>query len=488
MIPQFHSQWAARSSVLDTLPRIATEAAHAIHARTRGTDPGLIRTQMLAFMAAAAAPLYRISMPGWTPIPLDFKAICVGRSGSGKSPVFRILIKPFQAFAEERTASFARECEEHAKSEAVRRVMYETLASELKKKRRVGEDTQDVASELKAHAVPSPPPRERCRLANFIHFEKLVALLDGSNEAVDLLLEEGDEFLSGLLLRRHAGTFNELYDGTGHLEGPQQRRKATRGTSASVSMLCLVRESALARYLPTEMDGKLVKSPLVDNGFFARGLVYFADNLPSWTNFYVPNDPDEAIRAFNQAMLEMLELHHAKLVAGDFTPSELQLAPDAVGFWNQIGDDLHFQRGGLGSPIDEFLGKMESLTAKIAATLHVYESASPFISFSALRRAWTIVTSHLGHYERAFAPPPPPSTTERDVRALAGLLRDLFYKDPESRTISATDCSIRLDISNRRALRAAYRLAEWGLVAVESGDTIYFEKIMSSTPFITRRF
>lgn len=488
MIPQFHHQWSARSELLDLLSPIAADAAYAIHAKTNGVDPGLIRAELLAFMAAAAAPLYRIKMPGWEPIPIDCKVICVGRSGTGKSPVYRLIIKPFQDFAGERTASYAREREEHAKSEALRKTMFDILQGELKQKRKRGEDTQAVAVEVEAHSVPSALPKERCRLASDIHFEKLVALLDGRNEAVDFLPGEGDDLLNSLLIRRHAGAFNELHDGTGHLEGPQQRRKATRGSDASVSMLFLLRESTLARYLPAEKDGKLVKSPLVDNGFFARGLVYFADQLPCPTGLYAPNDPDEAIKALNQRTLAMLELHHSKLVAGDTTRTELQLAPDAVEFWNQIGDDLRHQRNSFPSPIDEFLGKMQSLTAKVAATLHVYESDSWVISLSALKRAWAIVTSHLGHYERAFAPPPPPSTNERDVSALARLLRDLFYKDPDTRTVSVMDCSVRMDLSYRRVLKAAYRLEEWNQATVESGETINFSRIMNFTPFVTRRF
>ena len=131
---------------------------------------------------------------------------------------------------------------------------------------------------------------------------------------------------------------------------------------------------------------------------------------------------------------------------------------------------------------------MQSLTAKVAATLHVYESDSWVISLSALKRAWAIVTSHLGHYERAFAPPPPPSTNERDVSALARLLRDLFYKDPDTRTVSVMDCSVRMDLSYRRVLKAAYRLEEWNQATVESGETINFSRIMNFTPFVTRRF
>ncbi len=488
MIPQFHPQWSARSDFLDLLSPIAADAAYAIHAKTHGVDPGLIRAELLAVMAAAAAPLYRINMPDWEPIPMDCKVICVGRSGVGKSPVYRLIIKPFLDFAGERTAGYARECEEHAKSEALRKTMLDILQSELKQKRRRGEDTQAVAAEVKAHSVPSALPKERCRLASDIHFEKLVALLDGRNEAVDFLPGEGDEILNSLLIRRHAGAFNELHDGTGHLEGPQQRRKATRGNDASVSMLFLIRESSLARHLPTEKDGKPVKSCLVDNGFFARGLVYFADQLPCPTGLYAPNDPDEAIKVLNQRMLAMLELHHSKLVAGDATRTELQLALDAVDFWKQVGDELRHQRNSFPSPIDEFLGKMQSLTAKVAAILHVYESDSRVISLSALMRAWEIVASHLAHYERAFAPPPPPSTKDRDVSALARLLRDLFYKDPGAHTIAVTDCSVRLDISYRRALGAAYQLADWGQVTLESGESIDFSNIMNFTPFITRRF
>ena len=74
------------------------------------------------------------------------------------------------------------------------------------------------------------------------------------------------------------------------------------------------------------------------------------------------------------------------------------------------------------------------------------------------------------------------------MSTLARLLRDLFYKDTDTRTISVRDCSVRLDLSYRRVLNAAYRLEEWDRATVESGETINFSKIMNFTPFVTRRF
>ena len=66
-------------------------------------------------------------------------------------------------------------------------------------------------------STPLPPPKERSRLASDIHFEKLVALLHGDNEAVDFLLIAGDlydgdsrDFKTALFLVKQMGRVSAL--------------------------------------------------------------------------------------------------------------------------------------------------------------------------------------------------------------------------------------------------------------------------------------
>ena len=493
MIPYFSPHWSSRTDTFEVLPKVAAEAAYGIHAKTKGADPGLISAQILAFMAAAAAPLYRITAPSWHPIPLAIKVTCIGRSGVGKSPVFLELYRPFQEFASTRKAEFAREQTEYTNAETVRLVKVKTLQRELSRKIKSGEETHETEAKLKAVSAPSPPPRLRCRLANGIDYERLVYALDGDNEAVDFLFNEGDQALNSALIKRRAGIFNDLHDGVGHLESPQQRRRSARATNPNLSMLFLLRESALAPYKPTEKDGSLKKSQLVDMGFFARGLVYFSDQLPSASGLYAPSDPDGAIESFNRLVYEMLTLHHAKLVSGDATRIELCLAPDAIPFWNQISDEVRQYRNCANSWIDEFYGKVPSLVARVAALLHVFESDSPFVSLSALQRAWQIIGSHADHYQRAFAPPlpaPSPQQAERDVYALGNLLRERFQQAVDDNyEINVGTCEFRLNMSRRRVLRAAATLEDWGQVSISARrDKIDFHSLMKPVRNITQRW
>lgn len=492
MIPYFSPQRSTRTEIFDLLPPVAAEAAYAIHAKTGGVDEGLIRAQMIAVISAAITPLYRIKLPNWHPIPLDIPVTCVGRSGSGKSPVFIELHQPFKAFAGKRDAEFAIEVKEYEASKALRVLRLKELQKAIEKMG-PGDDRQEVERERNLLLTPLPRPKLRSRSVSGLEYEKLVHLLDGDNEAVDFLLSEGDQAIGSLLFRRHAGDFNDLHDGTARLETPQNRRKGALAKNANVARLILLRESALKRYLPVEKGGKIEKSTLVDVGFFARGFIYFADQLPRASGLRAPSDPDILIGAFNGKIYQMLESHHAKLVAGDTSRIELQLAPDAVDFWVRIGGEIRTQRSAFLNSIDEHLGKLHSLTGRLAALFHVIESESNLVTLSALQRAWHVATSLTPHYQRAFAPPsppPPPKQAERDMCALVNLFQGRSSHMQEgSYDIEVEECVVRLNISRRRVLHAASNLEDRGQASISPNrEEINFRNLMRPTSYITRRF
>lgn len=489
MIPYFSLQRSTKSELFDLLPPIAAEAAYAIHANTGGVDEGLIRAQMIAVMAAAIAPLYRIRMPSWKPIPLQVPVICVGRSGVSKTPVFLLLHSPFERFESKRDSDFENECKEHEVASALRALRVVELKRLILKKKKSGEDWKDAEEEHNSLLRALPQPKHRGRRANMVDYERLVHLLDGNNEAIDFLLNEGDQQIDSLLFRRHAGSFNDIYDGPTRLEPPQQRRKQVSAKNPNISFLFLLRESALGAFLPKERNGEPKKAKLVDLGFFARFLICIVDQLPRVSGLWAPEDPDAAIAAFNQRLYEMLELHHARLVVGDASRIELQLDPSAVGFWDHLCQGVRSQRARGTSPIDEHLGKLETLTARLAAIFHVLESDSNLVSLSALQRAWQVVSFHIQHYERAFAPPPPPKQAEQDMLAVVNLLREKLFgaKDGDCR-ISVKACAVRLGVSERRVLHVASILEDRGQVSfIANGQAIDFRNLMRFTSCISRR-
>ena len=169
------------------------------------------------------------------------------------------------------------------------------------------------------------------------------------------------------------------------------------------------------------------------------------------------------------------------------------MAPDAIAFWNRIGDEIRAERSQCVSPIDEHLGKVLSLTARLAAIIHALESDSYLVSLSALQRAWEIVKSHMVHYERAFAPPPPPpppKQAEMDTYALARLLRERHSRMPEGHyNIMVEECVERLNIPKRRVLHAARILEDHGQASISPNrEEIDFRSVMRATSYITHRF
>lgn len=494
MIQSFLSpQRSVRTDIFDLLPSIAAEAGYAIHKLTGGVDEGLIRAQLIAAMAAAVAPLYRLSLPGWHPIPLEVPVICIGRSGVSKTPVYRYISEAFLAFDSERQHDYKIEQEAYEAGEALRKIKQDELKGEIKRKKKHGEDWQYEQLELERTLIPIPRPKLRTRLCTALDFEKLVHLVGGDNEAVNLFFNEGDQPLNNVLFKRHAGVFNDLHDGTATLETPQQRRRVARAINPNVARLFLLRESSLEKFRPTERNGTLEKSALVDMGYFARFLVYFADELPRDSGLWAPTDPDAAIAAFNRRILDMLKAHHAKLVDGDTDRRLLQLAPEAIPFWREKDREIRTVRSHCTSRIDEHLGKLLSLAARLAAIFHVLESDSDLVSLHALQRAWQVVDFHVPHYARAFSPPPEPlplKQVEQDVYALADLFRARTWQVPgNNRVIDVNECVMRLNIPKRRVLHAASKLEDRGQVSVSSNrEQIDFRNIMRPTSCIRSRF
>lgn len=131
---------------------------------------------------------------------------------------------------------------------------------------------------------------------------------------------------------------------------------------------------------------------------------------------------------------------------------------------------------------------MLSLIARVAAVLHVWESNSPYVSHSALERAWQIMSWHADHYERVFAPEPPLPQQQADVISIIEHLRD-SYNWFSCREIPMDSIGLLLNMPNNRLRAALLRLEQRRLIKFvqDKACRIDCQALFSNPRHITQR-
>ncbi|MBN8211299.1 MAG: DUF3987 domain-containing protein [Xanthomonadales bacterium] len=447
---------------LDMLPSIAKDAAKAYCAKTNSADPIMVRTYLLSVMSSAAGPFYFIKPPGWNPHPINANTLCIVGTGNSKSPVHDRVIQPLMCHANE---SIVRFIQMEAKFRAQldqRKLQVEVLRAEVRRRKRKNEACGEVEAELAAlnHNTPKPP-KLRPRRAGNIDLEGMVRQLDGNNEAIDFLTDEGERFFSNPLMR-HPAELIDLIDGK-PLDFIREKKKPLFAINPSGTLGILLQRAVLNPYIPRFKGGEIIKHKTVELGLFARFLIYVAAPMPFGNGYLESDDDDENIAKFHKRLRAMYDKHRENLESGITERIELSFAPDAVGYWSELDRVVHDLKFGQFSHIEDFVSKMLNLTARVASLLHVFESDTHYVSLSALQRAWEIVGFHAGQYEQLFAPPPPMPVQEADVAAVANYLGNLSWP-VNLREVPVEPIGLWLNISDRRVRAALLRLENRGMI------------------------
>jgi hypothetical protein len=209
------------------LPPVAADAARAVCARVKEACPAMVRTHLLSVLSSAVAPLYVISPPNWTPIPIGVNTLCIADVGGSKSPVHECMIQPLKEHARD---SFVRhraaQIEVSAASDE-HNFHLKLLKAEIARRLRKQEPTQELLATLsELHRTAKVPPKHRPRLASNLDLESLLYQLDGEYEAIDFLTDEGEKLLSSSLMR-HVSDLVDLIDGSRWNSGGRKRSIST---------------------------------------------------------------------------------------------------------------------------------------------------------------------------------------------------------------------------------------------------------------------
>lgn len=469
------------------LPPVAAAAARAICAKATEACPAMVRTHLLSVLSSAVAPLYVMSPPNWTPIPIGVNTLCISNVGGSKSPIHERMIKPLKEYARDSFPRHEIARTEASAASAEQNFHIKLLKAEIARRLRKQEPAQEhLATLAELHRTAPAPPKHRPRLASNLDLESLLHQLDGEYEVIDLLTDEGDKLLSSSLMR-HVSDLVDLIDGK-PLEFRREKKKHLYASHPRGTFGLLAQSAAIAPYRPQCKRNEYNEHKAVKLGFFSRFLVCVAQPLPMGSQYAPASGDDEALSDLHEALRELYDLHRDNQEAGGIAPIELAFAPDALGYWDELCRITNNLKFGQLAHIADFVSKMLNLTARLAAVLHVWESQTHYVSISCLQRAWALVSWHATQYELVFVPPPPLPQQEADVAAVIEHLK-IFRFETDYKEVPTEPIGLLLGIPSNRLRAALLRMEQRDLIELCGGKTTLINcmKMFSRSRNITWR-
>ena len=484
--PLHHAQ--AREALFDELPEVAMECAYALHATT-DASASMIYTAILGAMTAAIGPVYVFKPPGRDPHPISSWTVVSANSGAGKTDLYKVLAKPFLDQAEKRRRWYATEVEEYEAARSARLLKIERINRVLRGKG----NKPSEAIELRQHLqnmrdYKFQPPREHPLIVDDFDHESFMALASGRSEAIAIFPNEGDRVFRSRWFTDKAETLNDMHDGVSPPVYRREKKPPLEAIDTHLSFNLYMRPAGLRRFARTHKNGETQKHWLEELGVFARFRMSHESAGPRNIWLYRPADPQVCMGRLQTWLDSWLDLHFEMKRKGDNSRAVLELAPDALGYWDGMVRWVKGARNNELAHIDAFAGKMLFHTGSLAAAIHLGASTSSLVTRDALERAWSFVMVFAENYAQTFAPAPPPSVLEKDARRIEDYLRsrrgEFDYQD-----LDLIHMGYMLDIPKHRVLAVAHHLTHYGYATFNNHESasIDVSPMMVTTRWITRR-
>jgi hypothetical protein len=301
------------------LPSLAEAAARAVCAKVQEACPTMVRTHLLSILSSAVAPLYTVTPPNWTPIPIGVSTLCVADVGGSKSPVHELLIRPLKDHAKESFARYeAATIEANAASDE-KKFQIKLLKAEIARCLRKKESAQEFLVTLaELNRTASVNPKHRPRLAGNLDLESLLHQLDGEYETIDFITDEGEKLLSSSLMR-HVSDLVDVIDGK-PLEFRREKKKHLYASHPRGTFGLLAQSAAIAPFRPQFKRHEYNEHKAVKLGLFSRFLVCVAQPLPMGNRYAPAGADDEALDDLYEALSERYDLHRDNQEVGGIPP------------------------------------------------------------------------------------------------------------------------------------------------------------------------
>lgn len=470
--PQVHPDF-------DVLPPIARRAAQALCQKLDNAPPLMVRTHLLSVLSSAVAPLYRVVPPDWNPMPISVNTLCVSDVGGAKSPIHDNLIKSLKDHDQQVEQEFPGKLAEAQCKEEQRKLNERVLTKEIMRTRGDRDLAKALHEELNlVRMAKEAMPKPHLRMVDDLDKESLVHLLEGKYEAADFITDEGGKLLRSSLMRNHHTDLVKLIDGACITHGREKKRRMSAWDPTCTFGL-MTQAHFLEPFRPFYKNNKYVSSPAVEQGFWARFLVYINSGIASYTASAHGSYDQTALDCLHDFLAMNYREHRTRQENGQ-APLLLTFDERATSLWKQLCEGIE-QAMANRPHLKGHIAKWMNLTARVASLFHVCESTSLAISADCLYRAWDVVMFHADHYERLFTATKPPTLIEEDVAAICNLISTLspFVRDK----VCTETIRIRLSITKRRLLDALFVIREQGFIEITDSKTAYINCTRFPVPY-----
>jgi len=407
----------------EELPPIAQRAFLEIK-RYIGAPDEVIFAWILAAMAAAVMRKACVKPPGRDEDVLSLFLITASPSGTGKTPVYKILLKLFRAYDAERLAKHREVADEFEPEMVVWRAERDGLSKLLTKliasiKPGNAEMAKEVKGRLMEFVRRKPHmPRYRRMVKTKADVDKILEALDGNRESLFLATDEGSKLLNGIV-KDDPEDFNKIFDGSETVCDTKKVEAVITNPLATFSVN--IQNKLLMRFFKKHGED------LIEIGFLPRCLISVA-----WNEDY--QEVDEDIEPKWDDVLTFMEIALGHLRDGDGVDGDGTLAPVTIEFdpearelfrdakrylreLRQPGNSLH--------QVKAFARKAPQLIARVAAIFSLFiEQQGSCITANTLMSAIKVVAWYLRHAKYALIEKP----KRDDLERLVMLLRNCFVE------------------------------------------------------------
>lgn len=403
---------------------------HAIHEVQHNIQAphALVSMAVLGAASLACQGLISVKLPTGKECAVSLNLLCIAESGERKSTVDALIYRPFHD-ADQLAASRYKVNLENYRAEmnmwTMERVV---LQRPLPKARRDGKASEELALERMAHAKREPSrPRLRQFIRENITSRALVNVLEGTNESIGLITDEGDVLFRSDAMK-HVGMLNRVWDSPALL--PLDRMECEH---VYVSRPCVTvsiqSQSAVVKKHFAKGDNTARGS-----GHLARYLIAWPASTQGWRVVHTAEHVWEHLPALQARFSELINAYVTAIEAGIVSRQVIEFSDDAKARWFQQaattewllrpGDYLH--------DLNDFGSKAMEIVARVAALLHHVSGDEGTISLDILERAIAIVSWHVDEAKRLFSADFIQPQDQVDAKAVCVYLRQRIWAGPSS--------------------------------------------------------
>ncbi|WP_233619785.1 DUF3987 domain-containing protein [Citrobacter amalonaticus] len=381
---------------VDAFPKILRDPMTAIHEDTQ-IPIEMIGSTLLAAAALALQPLINVGSPfssGKTePCLLYF--LVLAKSGEGKSPLYDLILRPFNKFVSEMKKEYDVRMEQYKIENDVWKTRKKGLSLELQKASRKGGNSEAEASRYRAHLSTEPEKPRNFEI--FYEDTTPASIIDGlrAYPYAGIFSEDAITFFTGYL-KDKLGLLNKIWKNEPF--SLSRKKEGNIRLDAFLTILLMVQPEAFEVYL--DKNGKLALS----SGFLPRFLFTPSRSTIGKREIKLSQDKTkEALEVFFSEITRLLNLQKGRFYDDTIPVKTINLTETAKNLFqkkvNQHQENTVPEKSW--EHIPEFVSKAGNQAIRIAA-MFSYLAHEESVHERTLNDAFTITEWHINQTARYF--------------------------------------------------------------------------------------